>query len=169
MQGSRPGLKDTSTHLFPNLPLPATRPPLPARASLAPPPALLTGPQLHPQPICGLSPSTCAASEDPLRTLPAPYILQDTSLLPTHRVCHKVRVRTKLKNLFRIQIKFRPRPAVQGSSCGAVRKRRGYLRGASGLRILRGERVFFKVPSKDEVKWHLISIYAYMPSVCQFS
>ena len=30
----------------------------------------------------------------------------------------------------------------------------------------RGERVFFKGPSEDEVKWHLISAYAYMPSVC---
>ena len=134
MQGSRPGLKDTSTHLFPNLPLPATRPPLPARASLAPPPALLTGPQLHPQPICGLSPSTCAASEDPLRTLPAPYILQDTSLLPTHRVCHKVLVREELKNLSRIQRKSRPRPGVQGTSLRAGGKGRGSLRGA-GLRV----------------------------------
>ena len=54
-------------------------------ASLAPPPALLTGPQVHPHPICGLSRSTCTASDDSLRTLPAPCILQDTSLLPTHR------------------------------------------------------------------------------------
>ena len=50
-------------------------------ASLAPPPALLTGPH----PICVLSPSTHATSEDPLKTLRAPCILQDTCLLPTHR------------------------------------------------------------------------------------
>ena len=31
----------------------------------------------------------------------------------------------------------------------------------------RGERVFFMCPNEDEVKWHLISAYAYMPSVCQ--
>ena len=83
-------------------------PPLPFQqalgASLAPPPALLTGPH----PICVLSPSTHATSEDSLKTLPAPCILQDTYLLPTHKVCHKVPVRTELKNLFRIQIKFRP-------------------------------------------------------------
>ena len=93
-----------SIPLSPEIPTP----PLPFQqasgASLAPPPALLTGPH----PICVLSPSTHATSEDSLKTLPAPCILQDTYLLPTHKVCHKVPVRTELKNLFRIQIKFRP-------------------------------------------------------------
>ena len=117
-------------------PLPSPSPGLSSHlgASLAPPPALLTGPH----PICVLSPSTHATSEDPLKTLRAPCILQGTCLPPTRSVCHKVPVRAELKNLFRIQIKFRPRPAVQGCSCGAGRRRRGSLRGASGLRILKG-------------------------------
>ena len=33
----------------------------------------------------------------------------------------------------------------------------------------RGERVFFKGPSEEEVQWHLIRAYAYRPSVCQLS
>ena len=75
--------------LYPQIPtlsphLPPGLPPTPG-ASLAPLLALLTGPQVHPHPICGLSPSTCTASDDPLRTLPGPCILQDTSLLLTHR------------------------------------------------------------------------------------
>ena len=53
-------------------------------ASLAPPPALLPRPHLHPHSSCGLSTSTCTASEDPLRTLSTPCILY-TSLLPIHR------------------------------------------------------------------------------------
>ena len=55
-------------------PLPSPSPGLSSHlgASLAPPPALLTGPH----PICVLSPSTHATSEDPLKTLPAPCILQ---------------------------------------------------------------------------------------------
>ena len=51
-------------------------------AFLAPPPALLPGPHLHPHSNYGLSPSTPTASEDPLRTLPTPCIFQDTS--PAH-------------------------------------------------------------------------------------
>ena len=73
-----PQIPTLSPHLPPGVPLTPG-------ASLAPLLALLTGPQLHPHPICGLSPSICTASDDPLRTLPAPCILQDASLLTTHR------------------------------------------------------------------------------------
>ena len=126
---------------FPPLPSPSTRPPPPlSGASLALPPALLTGPH----PIFVLSPSSHAPSEDPLKTLLFPRILPDTCLPPTHRVCHKVSVRAELKNLSRIQIKFRPRPGVQSSSCGDERKRRGSLRGASGLRVLQGWKGFLQ-------------------------
>ena len=87
-------------------------------ASLVPRPALLPGTHLHPHPNCGLSPSTRTASEDPLRTLSTPCILQDTFLLPHTGVCHKVLVREELK-ISRIQRKSRPRPGVQGTSLRA--------------------------------------------------
>ena len=73
-----PQIPTLSPHLPPGLPLTPG-------ACLAPLLALLTGPQLHPHPICGLSPSIRTASDNPLRTLPAPCILQDTCILPTHR------------------------------------------------------------------------------------
>ena len=73
-----PQILTLSPHLPPGLP------PSPG-ASVAPLLALLRGPQLHPHPICGLSPSIRTASDNPLRTLPAPCILQDTCILPTHR------------------------------------------------------------------------------------
>ena len=70
--------------LTPPLIFQAASPPT-SGASLAPPQALLPGPHLHPHSNCGLSSSTPTASEDPLRTLPTPCILQDTFLLPTLR------------------------------------------------------------------------------------
>ena len=87
-QSPSPGDSCHKSSLSPSphpLPSPSARPPSHSRSLFTPLLALLTGPQVHPHPICGLSRSTCTASDDSLRTLPAPCILQDTSLLPPHR------------------------------------------------------------------------------------
>ena len=59
-------------------------PPTPGPSS-APSPSLLPGPHLHPHPICCLSSSTLHCLRGSTQTLPAPCILQNTSLLPTHK------------------------------------------------------------------------------------
>ena len=103
-----------------------------------------------PSPTHRASPHLCPLTQHPryLRRSPqdpACSLHSAGHLSPAHtQVCHKVPVSAELKNLFRIQIKFRPRPVAWGSSCGAGRKRRGSPRGASGLRVLQGWKGFLQ-------------------------
>ena len=82
--------------LTPPLIFQAASPPT-SGASLAPPPALLPGPHLHPHSNCGLSPSTphClrGSPEDPVYSLH----FSGHFSCPHTGVCHKVLVREEMK------------------------------------------------------------------------
>lgn len=105
------GFLDTSTHIFPNLLLPATRPPLPPQGPLR----LLPHPIHHTSVIPSHS-HLCPLSQHPgwpQKTPSRPSLLPanvepctgQTSLLPHTGVCHKVPVRAELK-ISGIQVKL---------------------------------------------------------------
>ena len=108
--GSRPwmvhvsgqGLPDTPTRLFPNLPSPATRPPLPPRGLFSPlPQPYSQGLSYTLPPFVSSHPAPSAASEDPFRTLPAPCkgrgVFRTPCSCPQTGVSQKVPVRAELK------------------------------------------------------------------------